>query len=231
MDPVIEIVNRANQRGGRMLSVVDLLEAGTLNRAQAAWLCVRIAQGSSFLVGARPGGAGKTAVMGALLAMLPAGERVRLAARGTGWEASQPGDCIVAYEIGHGHYEGYVWGQTLVRMTALGQAGCRIVSNLHADTLDEARDQVVRQCGAGEQGLAAFGMFVPIRTLGRGYRLERTVGEIVWHDGTAWCPFQPERHPATPFEEAAGAFLEGCLARGTRRIEEVRSAWLSFLAG
>ena len=99
MDSVIEIVNRSNQRGGRMLSVIDLLEAGTLDRTKAAWLLARILSGASFLVGARPGGAGKTAVMGALLTMLPAGRRCAWR-RSTGWESSKPGDCIVAYEIG-----------------------------------------------------------------------------------------------------------------------------------
>ena len=68
-----------------MLSVVDLLEAGTLTEPQAAWLLARILQGSSWLVGARPGGAGKTTVMAALLAMVPQGARVWLSNRGSGW--------------------------------------------------------------------------------------------------------------------------------------------------
>ena len=38
-----------------MLSVVDLIEAETLDLAQAAWLVNRIRLGSSWLVGARPG--------------------------------------------------------------------------------------------------------------------------------------------------------------------------------
>jgi len=229
MDPVIEIVNRSNQRGGRMLSVVDLLAAGTLERTQAAWLLARILRCASFLVGARPGGAGKTAVMGALLTMLPAGERVRLATRGTGWESSQPGDCIVAYEIGRGHYEAYVWGERLVRMTALGQAGCRIVTNLHADTLDQAREQIVDQCGATERGLAAFDTFIPIRTRGRGYRMERVVGEIQWYDGQGWRAFDPSAHEPDPVQVAIGAFLDDCAAGGVRTIEAVRGAWLEAL--
>jgi len=57
MDSVITVVNRSNQRGGRMLSVVDLIEAGTLTLGQAAWLVDRVRSGDSFLVGARPGGA------------------------------------------------------------------------------------------------------------------------------------------------------------------------------
>ena len=54
-----------------MLSVIDLIKAGTLNIAQAAWLALRILDGDSFLIGARPGAAGKTTVMGALLGLLP----------------------------------------------------------------------------------------------------------------------------------------------------------------
>ncbi len=231
MDPVIEIVNRSNQRGGRMLSVVDLLEAGTLERTQAAWLLARILSGASFLVGARPGGAGKTAVMGALLTMLPAGEAVRLATRGTGWESSRPGDCIVAYEIGRGHYEAYVWGERLVRMTALGGAGCRIVTNLHADTLDEARQQIAADCGAGESGLAAFETFIPIRTRGRGYAMERVVGDIQWYDGQGWRAFDLGTHEPETVELAIGAFLDDCTVGGVRTIEAVRAAWLQVAPG
>ncbi|MFO7696431.1 MAG: hypothetical protein R6X16_04650 [Anaerolineae bacterium] len=229
MDAVIQLVNRANQRGGRMLSVIDLLDAGTLSRAQACWLLARILRGASFLVGARPGGAGKTAVMGALLTMLPPGETVRLATRGTGWEASRPGDCIVAYEIGRGRFEAYVWGSTLMRMTALGQAGCRIVTNLHADALEEAREQIAVQCGAGEAGLAAFETFISIRTRGRGTSMERVVGDIQWHDRDSWRVFEPDRHVPTLAEGAIAEFLDRCVADGIRTIEAVRSAWLEAL--
>jgi hypothetical protein len=161
--------------------------------------------------------------------MLPPGETVRLATRGTGWESSQAGDCVVAYEIGRGHFEAYVWGTTLTRMTALGQAGCRIVTNLHADTLEVAREQIAVQCGAGEAGLAAFETFIPIRTRGRGYGMERVVGDIQWHDGEGWRAFEPERHLPAPAEGTIGAFLDRCTSAGTRTIEAVRAAWLEAL--
>jgi len=64
-------INRCNQRGGRMLSFVDLLEANTLSREMAAYFLALISQGNSFMVGANPGGAGKTTVMCALLNFLP----------------------------------------------------------------------------------------------------------------------------------------------------------------
>jgi hypothetical protein len=228
MDTALSVVNRSNQRGGRMLSVIDLLDAGSLSMAQACWLLDRITKGASFLIGAQPGGAGKTTIMGALLAMLPAGETVRLARQGTGWESSGPGDCIVAYEIGRGHYEAYVWGDTLVRMTALGQAGCRIVTNLHADTLDQAREQIVQQCGAGEAGLAAFDLFIPIETSLNGERgMTRVVGTILQHEDGRWQPFDPLQHVPSGQEQAARAFLERCSRENMRTVEAVRASWLA----
>ncbi|MBM3496717.1 MAG: hypothetical protein FJX72_20715, partial [Armatimonadetes bacterium] len=64
-------IERCNQRGGRMLSVVDLVEAGTLTPDVAAYCIAAVSSGRSFLVGASPGGAGKTTVMGALLNFVP----------------------------------------------------------------------------------------------------------------------------------------------------------------
>ena len=63
----VEEINRCNQRGGRMLSIVDLIDAGTVDKSIAAYFLAVISKGKSFLVGAKPGGAGKTTVMGALL--------------------------------------------------------------------------------------------------------------------------------------------------------------------
>lgn len=167
MDPVLETVARSNQRGGRMLSVVDLIEAGTLTVAQSAWLLARIEEGASWMVGARPGGAGKTTVMSALLAMLPAGEPVRLTNPGTGWEQSRPGECVVAYEISPGYYDAYVWGPDVARLAALAAAGCRVVTNLHADTLEEARAQIVEENGAAADHFAALDIFIPLVVTGR----------------------------------------------------------------
>ena len=126
MDSVIDVVNGSNQRGGRMLSVPDLVEAGTLTVELAAWLIGRIESGSSFLVGANPGGAGKTAVAGALLAMLPASEPVYVTHRGGRWKTAGPGECVVAYEISPASFTAYVWGEECRRLARLGLNGSRI---------------------------------------------------------------------------------------------------------
>jgi len=54
-----------------MLSIVDLIDAGTMTRDVAAYSLAAIGNGASFMVGALPGGAGKTTVMGALLNFVP----------------------------------------------------------------------------------------------------------------------------------------------------------------
>lgn len=246
MDNVLKVVNRSNQRGGRMLSVVDLLEAGTLSMSHAAWLLRKIEEGSSWLVGARPGGAGKTTVMSALIAMLPEKTPIKLTNPGSGWKRCSPGDCIVSYEISPGSYDAYLWGEDLRALTELGLAGCRIVSNLHADTLDEAREQIVRENNASEEGFMAFDVFIPltlkttneIRTEGSGNsasprsfsRFSRTpvVEKIFTASNGEWREVETTNTASGGVrrENEIEQFLEDCLRRDYKMVEDVRSAWL-----
>jgi len=227
MDSVITVVNRSNQRGGRMLSVVDLIEAGTLTLGQAAWLVDRVRSGDSFLVGARPGGAGKTTIMSALLCHLPAGSRVLLTNPGTGWEKAHAGDCVVAYEIGSGPYDAYIWGRDVRLLTELGRCGVRIVSNLHADTLEQAKEQIVDQCGASEEGVRAFQLFIPVEVSRKGFSVRRRVHTIWQVVDDAWTPVTREEAEQTAPPDVAD-FLRHCRAIGSRTVEQVRSAWLAF---
>ena len=219
-----------------MLSVVDLLEAGTLSMPQAAHLVARIEAGASWLVGARPGGAGKTTIMSALLAMLPPNEPVWIAGADPRWESARPGECIVAYEISPGPFHGYIWGGKVRQMTQRGMAGCRLVANLHADTVAEARQQIVEDCGAAEEGFRAFDLFLPItlqstdadRTAGTGW--ERRVEQIWESRDGAWGEWAPPGTPPVREREIAH-LLADCAAKGLRTVEQVRQAWLARGAG
>lgn len=264
-DRVLEVVNRSNQRGGRMLSVVDLMEADTLTPAQAGFLTARIEAGASVLVGASPGGAGKTAVMGALLTMLPPGESMHVThtagdfglgggggAGGTEtWRTAGTGDCLVAYEISPASYEAYIWGGDLREFLERGLAGARLFANLHADTLDEARDQIVTDNGAARAEFNAFDIFVPITVAGGLGRRSRVVERIDYRDagssrgdgspGAAGSPgpvgspgpagwSHVGRSPTLSHRAAAIAqLLEDLADEGVRRIEDVRRRWLEFL--
>lgn len=227
MNSILHIVKRSNQRGGRMLSVIDLIAADTLTREQVCWLLGRIYRGASWLVGAKPGGAGKTTIMSALLAMLPRDTTIHLTNPGAGWNKAGAEDCVVAYEISPGSYDAYIWGRDVARMAELGINGCRIVSNLHADTLREARAQIVRECGATEAGFAAFDLFLPV-SLGRsGWSTARRVEKIDFFSDGSWQDVG--RTPRlSQQEEAIGAFVDRCSDRNARTCEEVRAEWLAW---
>ena len=101
-------IDRCNQRGGRMLSVVDLIEAGTMTAELAAYCLAAVGQGASFMVGAMPSGAGKTTVMGALLNFVPASvELVPADAQHVirqGQRTPSRRQCFICHEIGPGSY-------------------------------------------------------------------------------------------------------------------------------
>jgi hypothetical protein len=189
-----------------MLSVVDLIERETLSLDQVSWLLRRILEGSSFLVGATPGGAGKTAVMGALLTMVPLGTAVYLTSGG-GWRKAPKGSCLVAYELNDAFYEAYIWGADVREFAGLGTDGRRLVSNLHADTVEEAREQIVDQCGATEEEFRAFSLFLPI-TVGGGFgRRSRVVERIFQAESQGWREAEPQG------DAAIGKFLERQIGR------------------
>ena len=66
IDNHIQEISKCNQRGSRMLSIVDLINANTLDKRMAAYFLATISKGISFLVGSNPGGSGKTPIMVAL---------------------------------------------------------------------------------------------------------------------------------------------------------------------
>jgi len=170
-DPLFEHVHAldaCNQRGGRMLSLIDLLDAGTVDLPLAAYLAAAMRHNASLLVGARPGGAGKTAVMVALLNFLPNGTAIRaVGSRGVLDMATQdpaPGaTCYLAHEIGDGLYYAYLWGDEARDFFALASCGHTIATNLHADTLEETRDQLCLGNGVAPEHLAAVALKVYLR--------------------------------------------------------------------
>jgi hypothetical protein len=229
-DPVLQIVQRSNQRGGRMLSVIDLIDAGTVTVELTAWMLERIENGRSFLVGAKPGGAGKTTVMGAFLSLLPQHEKAWLTDSATPWrEQSGKGNCLVAYEISPGNFHAYIWGEPVAKMLELGQSGARVVTNLHADTLEQAREQVVNDNGIAPELFDQFGTFLGI-DVAHGLRgSKRVVRRVHYFEDGDW----KEWTKSTPLSERAEAileFLEDLQGKGINRLEDVRREWLTQAA-
>lgn len=136
-----------NQRGGRMLSIVDLLLAGTVDLDLAAYVCFQMSKGASILTAANPGGAGKTTVMAAFLGFLPPGTRLVTVSNSSILDPANPvhkkPECLLVHEIGSGHYYGYIWGRDVAKYFRMIEPGRSIASNLHADTLDELKTVLI----------------------------------------------------------------------------------------
>lgn len=143
-----------------MLSVFDLLAAKTLDLDLAAYLMARISKGASFMVGSVPGGAGKTTVMCALLNFVPVDVTLIPATPEAVYDPAKaratPRGCYVCHEIGSGSYFAYLWEDALRTYCGLSEQGHILATNLHADNLPEARDQV---CGANNVRIDHFNRF------------------------------------------------------------------------
>ena len=125
-----------NQRGGRTLSFIDLIRAGTVSAEMVAYCWTAIAHGASFLTAARPGGAGKSTVLANLLALLPPGEEIVTYSDQSVVEPTAR-KCYLAHEIGAGHWYGYILGGEVKAFLSLADDGHRLAGCIHADTLEE----------------------------------------------------------------------------------------------
>jgi hypothetical protein len=248
----VRALRDCNQRGGRLLSLVDLIDAGTVDLALAGYLAAAMRAGGSLLVGARPGGAGKTALMVALLNFLPNETAIQpiegpvVLRRGLADEGYGR-TCYLAHEIGEGFYYAYLWDDQARAFFELAARGHTIASNLHADTLLEARTQLIDENGVEPAGVDAVTLKVFLR-LGRGanLRLTRWVNRAYESSGSPdpggagdtapdrllWVGEkrgrfirQAESRIVTPEAEAVCcSFLERLLRDDVRTIEDVRRA-------
>ncbi len=238
-------LDACNQRGGRMLSLVDLIAAGTVDLPLAAYLAAAMRHGASLLVGARPGGAGKTAVMVALLNFLPNATTIRaVGSRGVLDVAAQdpaPGAlCYLAHEIGDGLYYAYLWGGEARDFFALAACGHTIATNLHADTLEETRDQLCLGNGVASAHLAAVSLKVYLhvdyadrwaikRRVSHVYESDGAEDHLLWRwnrNGTFERQDVESAIVSSLEENAYARFLTALRRRDVRRIEDVRRALL-----
>jgi hypothetical protein len=193
-------------------------------------------------VGARPGGAGKTTVMCALLNLVPkdvalapaTAEAVRQAGRRT----PPARHCFICHEIGSGPYFAYLWGRDLRAYCALSEMGQMLATNLHADDLEEAREQVCEENRVSESHFNRFELMLFLR-VGRGFSPPfRRVDKVYESSG--------DRPHGLVFDAGSGLnrlpsgdrwhercrdFLQTRRAGPARTIEDTRRAVLALLDG
>ena len=229
-----------------MLSVFDLLAAKTLDLDLAAYLMARISRGASFMVGSVPGGAGKTTVMCALLNFVPVDvpliaatpQKVYMASK----EATSQRACYICHEIGSGSYFAYLWSDALRAYCRLSEYGLMLATNLHADDLEEARDQVCGDNDVQEKLFNGFELLIFLRIEVSYLETHRRIEKVYSSDGLTDhmlvfdagnnTKIEPKvnNHMAEPdYVSACRDFLKKVSPK-TRTIEQTRRQVAEFLA-
>ena len=136
-------IRRLNQRGGRMLSIVDLLGDGSVDSYLAGYLTYCMSRGWSFLTSAGPSGTGKTTLMGSMLNLLPVGMEIETVENPESIDPDSNGStCYLVHEINNAPYYGYLWGLDARKFFLRAHNNC-LAASLHADTLSEIEDKLL----------------------------------------------------------------------------------------
>jgi flagellar protein FlaI len=163
------------------LSVIELMEAGTMPAKLAAVFWLGLERGASFAFAADPPSAGKTTVLTALLTFVTA-DTVVYFTQGWGETFDLPlpdGDhptYLMVNEMSD-DLPVYSWGPYVVHIFELMGKGYSMCTTMHADTVEEVVEQLEGE-GVPREQLAELTFVVPLAIARRGGRVLRRVGEV-----------------------------------------------------
>ena len=234
------------------MSVTELLEAGNFDARTAAFAWMVLESHGSLLIAAEQPHSGKTTTLTAFLDFLPNDTR-RVFIRG--WsetfdylEQTKPdGTILLANELSS-HLPVYLWGPKAVRVFRSLRQGYALGSTLHADSAEEAVEQLTGELGVARGDLAAVDLLAVMRiyATSRGglarrvvslHRTDGLVPLVEWdraadehqHDESAQLDLLCTR-VRRPLEDlradlaARTTFLDDLTSRGLRAIPAVREA-------
>jgi len=172
-----------------MLSLIDLIKSQTLCLDLTAFLLEKVSQGDSFIIGAQPGGAGKTTVMCALVNCIPFD---RLIFHTDGFSSIEAGKkkkpaCYICHEISKGNYFAYLWGKPLQEFFKLKKYGHILATNLHADTYEQAKNQICVENQVPEQDFYNINIYAFLELKGNLFNPQRQITSI-------WYSEKGEKH-------------------------------------
>ncbi|MGB9595847.1 MAG: hypothetical protein ACPL7B_06155 [Candidatus Poribacteria bacterium] len=186
----LDEIEGLSQRG-RTLSIVDLINANTIDIEMSAFCLYAISNGASFLTSAKPGNAGKTTLLACLLTFLT--PNVRIVTTSSPSVVTEIHNalngrktdklCVLCHEIGSGHWYGYLWGKYVGQFFNLMNYGCRIASCIHADTLDEIHETLVsRDLGVSENDFNRLDLILFMQLMRDGMGYKRRVSALYESD-------------------------------------------------
>ncbi len=149
------------------LSVTEILAAGNMDTRTAALCWLALERHGSLLIAAEQPHSGKTTTLTAFLDFLPNRTR-RVFVRG--WSETfdylrhtDPKETLLLANELSSHLPVYLWGPKAVRVFRTLRRGYAIGSTLHADTAEEAVEQLVGELGVDPADLARVHLLMVMR--------------------------------------------------------------------
>ena len=231
-------------REERHHSLLDLVDLAMFDIELAAWLVSHVSRGASYVVGAGPGGIGKTTTMRALLSFVPGRLPFTIALPGQVAGFDGVPSCVISHELSHHPPPAYLWDQDLRDFFALTGHGHMLVGNMHADELEEVHCQVCVTNGVSEDLFRALSLVVFVRIEGvdtssgriKDTSSRRYVNEIWYSDGSSaheavfscgsGLSSNAPRDPA--YEVLCRQFLVESIDSDIRTVGEIRRSFLDW---
>ena len=149
------------------MSITEIVSAGNMDSRAAALCGMTIEAHGSLLIAAEHPHSGKTTTLTALLDYLPARAR-RIFVRG--WsetfdflEQTRPDETLLLVNELSSHLPVYLWGPKAVRLFSTLQRGYALGSTLHADSAEEALEQLTGELGVAAADLAHVDLLMVMR--------------------------------------------------------------------
>ena len=169
------------QRGGRMLSIIDLIQSGTISVELAAHLTTLIIKGITISSGSLVGGTGKTTLLASLLAFLPQ-ERNLVTVTHSNLNTllnksnEFKNTTFLCHEISPAHYYSYLWGKDLKSYFDLKMKSNNLAFTIHADSPDEVYPQIVNdESKLNREDFFKIDVLIFIKTIGDNFQGSRKV--------------------------------------------------------
>ncbi|MEX1072712.1 MAG: hypothetical protein WED86_03340 [Chloroflexota bacterium] len=166
------------------MSVVEIVESGSLDARLMATLWAVVARRRSVMLASEAPMAGKTTTLSALVDLLPSGT-VGVFLRG--WRGDFDWTDEIGPERGYllvnemsDHLPIYVWGRNARGALALAGRGYGMGATMHADSLDEATALLRDQLGATDADMAGLTIYLQYSAYRTPAGMYRRVEEA-WH--------------------------------------------------
>jgi hypothetical protein len=168
------------------LSIVEIMQAGTLTPRLAAAFWIGFEHGASFIFAADPPGAGKTTILTALLAFAPP-DMLAYFTRGWGetFDLPPPSDEYPTYLMVNemsDHLPVYSWGPYVARTFELLGDGYSLCTTMHADDVEGVIDQLQNDAGVPAEHLARLTFVVPLTISRANEGTRRRVSDVALFD-------------------------------------------------